>query len=104
MGAGIPVISYWTVAFISFVSGDTWTVTLTLLILGSWLFKDALISSETRISLKLVFKSNKDSFITEPKLGSNGFSPKIVKTIFLTDLLIASSSRIAVSYTNLRAH
>ena len=53
--------------------------------------------NEIRISLKLVFKSNKDSLITEPKKGSNGFSPRIVKIMFFTDLLIASSLRIVTT-------
>ena len=66
-------------------------------VMNDALFELSTSLNEIRILLKLVFKSNKDSLTTEPKKGSNGFSPRIVKTIFFTDLLIASSLEIVTT-------
>ena len=62
--------------------------------------KEDLISSETCISLKFVFKSNKDSLITDPKLGWNGFSPRI-DSVEVTTTIYPDSNELncTVQYT-----
>ena len=82
-------------ARISFtVDGLVDTSTLIPLILGSKFLKADVIASLIPIVLKAVLSSKIEELISDPKSDIYGFSPTIVKIMFLTDLFIASSSRI----------